>query len=103
MVTNAARNAPELLEAAAPGAAAVTKVSVPGSTRAPLPALSSSWQCSRYCGPTNTLAQCEGRLHRWREAGSKRGMVFLGNSEGTGLVKVSHCTHYPALSAALHK
>lgn len=81
VVTNAARNAPELLLSCCSWSSCCHQGVCPGSTRSALPAPSSCWQCCRYCGHTSPLAQSEVELHRRREAGSKRGVVFLSSLE----------------------
>lgn len=72
VVTNATRNAPALLVSCCSWSTCCHQGVCPGSTREPLPAPSSSWQCCRYCGHTSTLAQSEVKLHGWRKAGCKR-------------------------------
>lgn len=88
---------PTYLGAAAPGGPAATNGSVPAALgsvagTADVPVL---WQFKvKLCPSTGGMEQ----------AAKQRSCVFLGNRM-TCLVWVTpcNCTHYPALSAALHK
>lgn len=105
---------PNHLGAAAPGAHTVIEDFVPAAQGSRAPCLSLAvlqvprWSKRSLADLHSALAQSEAKpcpnVGGKKQAARERSGVFLGNGM-TLLVWVSqwNCTHYPALSAALHK
>lgn len=109
-VTNAARNAPELLGSCCSQGTRCHGGVCPSSTKqqsplCQLPAF--SWQCCRYRGCASALAQFKVKLFPdtsgKKRAERERPGVFLGNGMTLAWVSPCNCTHYPALSAAIYR